>query len=145
MIDNGLAASSLYPYVAMQSTCPANLTPASRLASYEELPANADAMLEALKKGPIAVYVTVDDPFQLYTGGVFTSATCGGQVNHAVVVVGAGYDADLKAPYWWVGVRLPCWRTAAQPPERARAHGVQARRRGGAHRSSPWLASLPTS
>lgn len=35
-----------------------------------------------------------------YSGGVFTSSSCGGALNHAVVVVGAGYDADLKAPYW---------------------------------------------
>ena len=97
----GITSSNLYPYVARQDSCPANLTPASRLKSYSMLPsAQSDAMVKGLRDGPIAVYVTVDGTWYDYNGGIFTSAACRGEVNHAVVVVGAGYDADLKAPYW---------------------------------------------
>jgi hypothetical protein len=82
-----------------KDTCPTltgqDLPDASRLASYTELPGgNEAAMLEALKKGPIAVAVHVDQLFSEYSGGVFASETCNEAVNHAVVVVGAGVDAD---------------------------------------------------
>ena len=97
----GLTSANIYPYVAMKSSCPANLTPVSRLASYKALPAkNPAAMLQALKSGPIAVAVTVDNGWYSYAGGIYTSSACGGQINHAVVVVGAGYDSDQQAPYW---------------------------------------------
>jgi hypothetical protein len=69
----------------------------SRLASYQRLPdKNERAMLEALKNGPIAVAINVDSSFMEYSGGVFASETCGGSdnVNHAVVIVGAGTDPD---------------------------------------------------
>lgn len=101
MINNGLTSSSNYPYVASKDSCPPALSPVSRLASFTTLSGiNADAMLEALKTGPVAVAVTVDNTWYEYIGGVFSSSDCGGEVNHAVVVVGAGYDNDLQAPYW---------------------------------------------
>ena len=165
MIKNGVTSSASYPSLAQKSTCPAGLTPVSRLASFSTLPTkNAQAMLQALKNGPIAVAVTVDNSWcasqcasvcmpvqgsrptpgsvpskslagavrgrglrhrvaQIvhakhtrwtvyshsasccrydYTGGVFISSACSGTVNHAVVVVGAGYDQDLDAAYWQV-------------------------------------------
>lgn len=88
--------------VAQQSMCPAQLPDiVSRLSSYTQLPVNDEAaMYEALKTGPIVVGITADAAFQEYAGGVFTSDTCAGPPNHAVLVVGAGRDEELGADYW---------------------------------------------
>jgi hypothetical protein len=59
-------------------------------------------MYQALKKGPLVVGVKADTPFLEYAGGVFTSATCAGQPNHAVVIVGAGTDLQLGANFWLI-------------------------------------------
>uniref|UniRef100_A0A383W0W1 LysM domain-containing protein n=1 Tax=Tetradesmus obliquus TaxID=3088 RepID=A0A383W0W1_TETOB len=102
IIQNGLTTSTNYPYVAQQSMCPAQLPEiVSRLSSYTQLPVNDEAaMYEALKTGPIVVGITADAAFQEYAGGVFTSDTCAGPPNHAVLVVGAGRDEELGADYW---------------------------------------------
>ncbi len=101
MKNPGLTTSSAYPYIAAKGQCPSGLTPASRLAKYWALGSKQPHnMVEALQNGLIAVYVTVDDTWFQYTGGIFTSSACSGTVNHAVVVVGAGYDEEQQAPYW---------------------------------------------
>ncbi|KAF8059730.1 Macrodontain-1 [Scenedesmus sp. PABB004] len=68
LISKGVALSSLYPYVAAQSSCPAaSLTSMSRLASYTALPSGDEAaMLEALKRGPIASAICMDFAFFRY-------------------------------------------------------------------------------
>jgi hypothetical protein len=90
--------------VARQDSCPAQLPEiASRLASYTQLPANDEgALYEALKTGPIDVAITVDTPFMEYSGGVFSSDSCGGTPNHMVLVVGAGRDDELGVDYWLI-------------------------------------------
>lgn len=49
-----------------------------------------------------AVQVTVDDYWYSYSAGVFMSFSCSGPVNHAVLVVGAGYDAATGLNYWLI-------------------------------------------
>jgi hypothetical protein len=50
----------------------------------------------------LLLLLQVDGPMYYYSGGVYKSTTCGGQVNHAVVVVGAGVDVGTNEPYWTV-------------------------------------------
>lgn len=57
-------------------------------------------LLQALASGPIAVGVTVDDTWYSYGGSVFESSACSGDINHAVVIVGAGTDDVSGKPYW---------------------------------------------
>uniref|UniRef100_A0A383VEF8 LysM domain-containing protein n=1 Tax=Tetradesmus obliquus TaxID=3088 RepID=A0A383VEF8_TETOB len=104
IISKGLTTAMQYPYVAQKGSCPPQLPGiASRLSNYTALPINHEAaMYQALKKGPLVVGVKADTPFLEYAGGVFTSATCAGQPNHAVVVVGAGTDLQLGANYWLI-------------------------------------------
>jgi hypothetical protein len=76
-----------------------------KLDSYTQLePNNEDAMLLALKSGPIAAAVFVDDGWASYGGGVYQSTTCNpsgdADVNAAVVIVGAGVDAETGTGYW---------------------------------------------
>jgi hypothetical protein len=107
MKSPGLVDEDTYPYVASQSACPALPAAASKLASYRMLPSNDEAgMLKALQDGPIAVAVFADDGWNSYGGGVYTSASCNvqgdGDVNHAVVVVGAGVDGETGTPFWLI-------------------------------------------
>jgi hypothetical protein len=58
--------------------------------------------IQALVQGPIAVAVMADDDWFSYSGGVYSSNNCGGEVNHAVLVVGAGVDDFTAEPYWLI-------------------------------------------
>jgi len=50
---------------------------------------------------PLSVCVEADQSvFQLYTGGVITSASCGTQLDHAILAV--GYVSTGSQPYWIV-------------------------------------------
>ena len=118
-----------YPYGAAQSNCSATKTGGWALGNltYRHLPAgNATAMQDALVTfGPlwISLYIGSDcsgqsasscpvkpaaakkimNTFQSYTGGVFQANNCvtsDENNNHAMVVVGYGYDATLKLDYW---------------------------------------------
>jgi hypothetical protein len=86
----------------------------SRRANQFQARMSAHTPLQALKSGPIAVAVYVDDAFMSYGGGIFTSTTCNpagtNDVNHAVLVVGSGVDPDLKKPYWLVRGAICSWR-----------------------------------
>lgn len=50
------------------------------------------------RSGPLAVAVTVDDSWYSYSAGVFSSSTCATEINHAVIIVGAGVDAETSTP-----------------------------------------------
>mmetsp|Transcript_8008 Transcript_8008/g.7508 ORF Transcript_8008/g.7508 Transcript_8008/m.7508 type:complete len:109 (+) Transcript_8008:813-1139(+) len=53
--------------------------------------------------GPVSVAFQVASDFHDYSSGIYTSADCGtepGDVNHAVLAVGFGYDEDLDMEYW---------------------------------------------
>jgi len=58
-------------------------------------------MATALVAQPISVCVEADQPvFQLYTSGIITSASCGTQLDHAIMAV--GYSAQGSQDYWIV-------------------------------------------
>lgn len=57
-------------------------------------------MEAAVQKGPVSVAIEADKMvFQLYTGGVINSSSCGTNLDHGVLVVGYGTDAKL-GDYW---------------------------------------------
>lgn len=60
-------------------------------------------MLSALELGPLTVGIDASS-FQLthYASGVFDPDSCGTQLNHAVLIVGHGYDERTGKPYWRV-------------------------------------------
>lgn len=104
IVAKGLPGNSTYPYYPKYVTCPAKLPASSGwLKSYKALPGgNEGGLVAYLNNGPIAAAVTVDDSWFSYSGGVFSSASCSGAVNHAVLIVGAGTDDDTGAPYWLI-------------------------------------------
>lgn len=63
-------------------------------------PSNAQALHEAIVKQPVSVAIQANKPvFQMYKGGVITSTKCGTKLDHGVLAVGYGTDADGTAYY----------------------------------------------
>jgi C1A family cysteine protease len=51
--------------------------------------------------GPIAVGISAANGFQQYSSGVMDPSTaCGSVINHVVLLVGYGVDAQTGLPYW---------------------------------------------
>jgi len=60
-------------------------------------------MKAALATQPLAVSIEADKyVFQAYTSGVLDSTSCGTNLDHAVLTVGWGTDADSGLDYWLV-------------------------------------------
>ncbi|KAJ1450286.1 hypothetical protein M885DRAFT_56477 [Pelagophyceae sp. CCMP2097] len=95
----GLAAD--YPYEARQTVCRKNATrPAAAVHRVEYIRSEA-AMLQALKRGPVAIGVAASQrSFLLYRSGVYDDeASADLPLDHALLVVGAGRTLD-GTPYW---------------------------------------------
>lgn len=95
-----------YPYTGRDGTCKYNsaLTTGKGATGYVTIAANdPDAMKMALAGQPLAVSIEADQSlFQNYVSGIFDSAECGTMLNHAVIVVGWGVDAESQEEYWTV-------------------------------------------
>ena len=66
-------------------------------------PDNVSQMKAALDKQPLAVSIEADKMvFQTYSKGVLDSKSCGTNLDHAVLAVGYGTDADSGLDYWLV-------------------------------------------
>ena len=58
-------------------------------------------MKEAVALGPVSIAIEADTRvFQLYSGGVITSTSCGTKLDHGVLIVGYGVENGIK--YWLV-------------------------------------------
>lgn len=97
--NKGLCSEASYPYKGKEKKCkPCN--PVANIVSYINVNATENALLEAVYKQPISVAIEADQNiFQSYSSGVLT-ATCGTNLDHAVVLV--GYGTLNGQPYWKV-------------------------------------------
>jgi hypothetical protein len=104
----GLSSEASYPYLASNTACkspvPASVFTDSGAVS---IAANELAFKAALTKAPIAVTVCADT-WNNYAGGVFTNCASGCAVNHAVLLVGYGVDANLGS-YWLIQNSWNTW------------------------------------
>jgi len=99
---SGICGEDDYPYTARDGTCKDTqcdpIVPPGALAGYTTLHTEKD-MLEALSTGPLSVLVEADrTAFQYYHSGVLDDASCGTQIDHAIVAT--GYGTDGGKPYW---------------------------------------------
>ncbi|XP_039610673.1 procathepsin L-like [Polypterus senegalus] len=99
----GIASSAVYPYNGMDNqTCLYNVKmKAASITNYMFLPSgNLQALADAVATiGPITV--TVDASlmsFQFYKSGIYNDPACNTKINHAVLLVGYGSEADQN--YW---------------------------------------------
>jgi C1A family cysteine protease len=94
-----------YSYKAKEGTCKYNsYTPTDvktkGWTGYTNVTANNESQMKAaLQKGVLAVAIQADQSsFQRYRTGIFDSASCGTQLDHATNVVGWGSEAGQE--YW---------------------------------------------
>ncbi|GIQ89487.1 peptidase C1A [Kipferlia bialata] len=115
--DFGVVAEAETPYLAEDAACvPTPNARRYRAAEYGYVGGyrgncSVDGMLSALSEGPIAISVYVDDAFRAYDGtslfrgdsllsGDTDSPVPLGRTNHAVILVGWGYDEEEDSPFW---------------------------------------------
>ncbi|KAI3498687.1 hypothetical protein L1887_34464 [Cichorium endivia] len=102
--NKGINTENSYPYRGVDESCNTTreVVGVAHITGYEVLPANdEDALLNAVSKQPVAVSIDASSTaFQLYSDGVFTG-DCGTDLNHDLIVVGYGTNAD-GIKYWLV-------------------------------------------
>jgi len=104
---NGLMFENDYSYKAAQEPCKfrsnaklVKITGTKFCNNNQKVPCSISIVYGLLKQGPLAVSLDASQDFIDYESGVFTAACRA--TNHAVVLVGYGYDAATKLNYWLV-------------------------------------------
>jgi len=97
---SGVCSEASYAYTARDGVCKdTTCTPVVRpgaLTQYLNITDEA-GIVEALVNGPVSVLVEADRAaWQYYHSGVLDDASCGTQIDHAVLAVGYGNDAGKK-------------------------------------------------
>jgi len=111
----GIATNDLYPYKSAQQTCSTTLGASTRVSilkdfnSYDSV--DQATLYTLLTYGPIGVPIDASAPeFLYYKSGIVGPFACNPNgPNHAVVVVGYGYDTVTKKAYW---ILQNSWGTA---------------------------------
>jgi C1A family cysteine protease len=95
--SNAAVSESAYPYTATRGSCAAGSVNDTGVAvsTYTDVtPESQSQTKAAVAQQPISIAIEADKlVFQLYTSGVFDSAECGTNLDHAVALVGYGSDA----------------------------------------------------
>ena len=99
--DNGMCTESSYPYTAKGGDCQKCTTVVQISGCTDVTKNNQVDLKEAVSKGPVSIAIEADTKaFQLYTSGVFTSDSCGTNLDHGVLIVGYGVENNIE--YWLV-------------------------------------------
>lgn len=100
--DNGIPIESDYPYTAKDGKCKTGVKTIDKIKGWAQVPAGSAAQLQAaVITQPLALGVEADTWFN-YSGGVFSDPTCGGNLDHGVLLVGYGVDSKTNQQYWLV-------------------------------------------
>lgn len=101
VIDNGLTREYQYPYVGTDQSCKTNTRTGKLKIGHlvDVSPGDEDAVLSALKVGPLSVGIEADQyGFQFYSGGIIKRG-CGNYLDHGVLIV--GYDTNKFGKSFW--------------------------------------------
>ncbi|CAF3763071.1 unnamed protein product [Rotaria sp. Silwood1] len=112
IIEKGskIATNTAYPYGEKRDSCRINDVNEIELGKvqYEQIPVGDEKQLaEAVTNyGPIFIGINANGlRFRFYRNGVFKKDKCRNkpdELNHAVIIIGHGYDEGLKMPYWLI-------------------------------------------
>jgi len=99
--ENNMAIlESTYPYTASDGTCKYNSDAHTKVNVSDYVnttPRSATQTQAALAQQPLSVSIEADKMvFQLYSSGVFDSASCGTTLDHAVALVGYGTESGQE-------------------------------------------------
>ena len=105
--NGGVEKAADYPYVAKKQTCKQNKSKnVVKVTGFEKLGYTDEQKIKSylVSHGPLAIAMNAT-PLQTYKSGILdkTKAQCNPSgLNHAVVLVGYGYDTKAKKEYWIV-------------------------------------------
>jgi cathepsin L len=110
MYKNGLVATDKYPYIGRKRSCQSNVERMTEKIASEPVSLEIDGDEENLKQilatyGPVVIGMNATDSFIRYQGGVFYDPSCARrceEMNHAVLLVGYGTDAEINADFWLI-------------------------------------------
>lgn len=105
IIEKGQCEYSSYPYTSGETGTEEKCqicSPVAKISSCFNVKPNDQISLKtAVSQQPVAVAIEADTRyFQSYSSGVITSANCGTNLNHGVLIV--GYGSENKQDYWLV-------------------------------------------
>jgi C1A family cysteine protease len=103
--SNGMSSADQYPYTDHNGKCKASNGNQVSIASAvrERLSGNERRLREIVANyGPVAVAVNAARSLMNYKSGVYSNPKCPKKVDHAVLLVGFGYDQKTKLDYWLV-------------------------------------------
>lgn len=111
--SNGIASADKYPYKGKQGQCKNIPDTATSITSAvrERLNGNENRLRDIVANyGPVAVAINAAKTLSNYKSGVYSNPKCPKALNHAVLLVGYGYDEKTKLDYWlvknsWVRLR----------------------------------------
>jgi C1A family cysteine protease len=104
-IEKGMCSESSYPYVSGDTKTAGTCHTCSSVAHFSSCsdvtPKNQALLKQAVAQQPVAIAIEADTRyFQLYSGGVLTSSSCGTNLDHGVLIVGYGTENGID--YWLV-------------------------------------------
>jgi len=105
IIEHGQCALSSYPYTSgtgSSGSCKSSCSPVAHLSKCSDVKPNDQISLKgAVAQQPVSIAIEADTKyFQSYSSGILTSATCGTNLDHGVLIVGYGEENGIK--YWLV-------------------------------------------
>jgi len=100
--NKGITGETDYPYTARNGNCQTGKPARATISNYKTVTANSDADLEnAVAIVTVSVAIEADkSSFQFYSGGVYSDAGCGTNLDHEVLAV--GYNTNGNTKYWIV-------------------------------------------
>ena len=103
-IDAGMCTEESDPYTAMNGVCDGTCEKVVQMTGCKDVASgNQMDLMAAVANGPVSIAIEADTAtFQLYSGGVLDSASCGTNLDHGVLIVGYGDDEESGLPYWLV-------------------------------------------
>jgi C1A family cysteine protease len=100
-IDHGMCTETSDPYLAKKTTCTACTPVAFFSGCLDVVPNNQVNLKQAVAHGPVSVAIEADTTvFQFYQSGIITSAKCGTNLDHGVLVV--AYGTENGQAYWTI-------------------------------------------
>lgn len=102
---NGLTSADKYPYTGTQGRCKQATSTQIGVSSAvrEQLRGNENRLKDIVANyGPVTIAINAAKSFVNYKSGVYTNPKCPKALNHAVLLVGYGYDQKTKLDYWLV-------------------------------------------
>ena len=101
--DNGICSDTSYGYVGSKSVCQSKICSKAiakkQLTTYSSVRVSKLDVLTALSSGPLSVAVAATVEWFTYGGGVYTGS-CGTSPNHALSLVGYGFDSSSGKYFW---------------------------------------------